>query len=163
MRLAKYALVLALALPLGNVTKAQDLAVGLDAAEEGDYSTALQVFSLLAEDGDAEAQFYLGMLYAEGMGLAQDWPEARRLWMRAAVQGHARAQHALGYIYSEGFGVPQDYLAAHMWLNIAAANGDDEARDEREALASEHLTPEQVITAQARARLCMSSGYQDCD
>ena len=48
-----------------------------------------------AEQGDADAQFNLGVMYAEGEGVARDDAEARRWYRKAAEQGHADAQHNL--------------------------------------------------------------------
>jgi len=80
----------------------------------------------------------------------------------AAEQGAAIAQSNLGRMYVNGPGVPQDYVLAHMWSNIASANGRDTATQIR-ALVVEEMTREQIADAQARARVCMSSGYQDCE
>ena len=54
-------------------------------------------------------------------------------------------------MYADGLGVPQDYVSAHMWLNLAAATGDEEARKARELVAA-RMTREQIAEAQARAR-----------
>ena len=46
-------------------------------------------------------------------------------------------------------GVPQDYVSAHMWLNLAAATGDEEARKARERVAAS-MTREQLRTAEQK-------------
>jgi len=56
----------------------------------------------------------------------------------------------------------QDYVTAHMWLNIAAANGDATAGD-RCNIAARAMTAAYISEAQRRARVCMGSGYSDCD
>ena len=61
----------------------------------------------------------------------------------AAEQGEAGAQNNLGLMYSNGRGVPQDYVSAHMWLNVAAATGDEDARKARENVAAS-MTREQI-------------------
>ena len=55
-------------------------------------------------------------------------------------------------MYANGRGVPQDYVSAHMWLNLAAATGLERASQERDALAAEKMTPEQIAEAQTGAR-----------
>lgn len=60
------------------------------AYERGDYATALQLLRLLAERGDAEARFHLGMMYARGDGVAQDNKEAVK-WYRLAAEQCSRA------------------------------------------------------------------------
>ena len=67
------------------------------------------------------------------------------------MQGNASAQLNLGIMYGTGQGVPQDYVSAHMWLNLAAATGGEEARKARERVAVS-MTREQIAEAQARAR-----------
>jgi len=50
----------------------------------------------LAEQGNAEAQFALGRMYAEGLGVAQDEADALAWYGRAAEQGHADAHREVG-------------------------------------------------------------------
>ncbi len=49
---------------------------GAAAYQRGDYATALQEFKPLAEQGDAEAQNFLGLMYELGRGVPQDYAEA---------------------------------------------------------------------------------------
>ena len=63
----------------------------------------------------------------------------------------AVAQFSLGVMYSKGRGVPQDYVQAHMWVNLAAAQGIEDARELRDILA-ELMTPAQIAEAQRLAR-----------
>ena len=80
----------------------------------------------------------------------------------AAEQGNALAQGELGVLYGKGQGVTQDYATAHMWLNIATANGADGAAENRDIVAN-LMAPADISEAQRRARVCMESGYSDCD
>ena len=77
--------------------------------------------------------------------------EALQHWQAAADSGDRHAMLELGRLYLQGLGAPQDYVLAHMWFNLAAARGEREALNEREALAAK-MTPEQVATAQKMAR-----------
>lgn len=141
---------------------AQDFDAGWRTFIAGDYETAIENWMPLAEQGGARAQGLLGYMYATGEGVPQDYKEAMKWYRLAAEQGYARAQGLLAYMYKYGYGVPQDFVFAHMWLNIASTNGNQEAsvmRTEIEAL----MTRSQIADAQARARVCMASGYQDCD
>src|SRR6188768_1068901 len=61
-----------------------------------------------AEQGDATAQYNLGVMYDTGKGVPQDYPEARKWFLKAAEQGHSDAQYNLGVMYDTGKGVPQD-------------------------------------------------------
>ena len=81
--------------------------------------------------------------------------EAARWYRLAAEQGDERAQSNLGLMYDTGRGVLQDIVLAHMWFNIASANGNEFATENR-AFAVEKMTREQIADAQTRARVCMS-------
>ena len=108
---------------------AQDYQKGLAAAQAGDFATALQEWTPLAEAGDAFAQTYLGIMYSNGDGVPQDYAEAVR-WYRLAVdQGVASAQSNLGSMYRRGDGVPQDYAEAVKWYRLAAEQGDADAQN----------------------------------
>ncbi len=61
------------------------------------------------------------------------------------------AQFNLGVMHSKGRGVPLDYVQAHMWVNLAAAQGEESYRKSRDKLA-EQMTPAQITEAQRLAR-----------
>ena len=157
-RVAVFAVCTSLAAPVA----AQDYNVGLEAARRGDYATALENWQPLAEQGYAYAQYSLGLMYKNGDGVPQDYAEALRWYRLAAEQGYAYAQHNLGSMYENGQGVPQDYIMAHIWLNLASANGSKKGGEWRDKVAAK-MTPADISEAQRRARVCMSSGYEDCD
>ena len=74
-----------------------------------------------AEAGHAEAQFSLGEMYAEGLGVQQDDAQARSWFEYAAAQGHAEAQCRLGRMLAKGLGGSRDCARAQHWLMEAAA------------------------------------------
>ena len=78
--------------------------------------------------GNAEAQFRLGMLYANGEGVELDHAKAAGLILDAAKQGHAQAQTTLGWLYANGYGVDQDDARARTWYQRAAESGDLKAQ-----------------------------------
>jgi len=140
-------LVLLLAVPAAG----QDFQKGFEAAERGDYATALREWRPLAEVGLAGAQLRLGIMYYAGQGVPQDYAEAVKWWRLAAAQGLADAQSNLGAMYHNGRGVPQDYVLAHMWANLAAAQGNETAAKNRD-IAVSLMTPADLSTAQKMAR-----------
>ena len=93
----------------------------------GYYATALLIRPL-AEQGNAIAQYNLGVMYDQGEGVPQNDAEAMKWYRLAADQGHARAQYTLGTIYHEGRGVKQNYAEAFKWYRLAADQGDAEAQ-----------------------------------
>ena len=82
----------------------------------------------LAEAGDTEAQYNLGLMYFNGRGVAQDDVEAVAWYRQAAGQGHAKAQTRLGVMYDTGKGVAQDDVEAVAWYRQAAEQGIAEAQ-----------------------------------
>lgn len=76
-----------------------------------------------AEQGDTEAQYDLGLMYANGEGVARDDEQAVRWFRLAAEQGDADAQFNLSFMYLNGEGVPQDYEEAIRWFRAAAEQG----------------------------------------
>ncbi len=97
---------------------------GVAAFERGDYATALKEFRPLAEQGNADGQFNLGLMYDLGRGVTQSYAEAWKWYRLAAEQGNAEAQNNLGYMFDKGEGVPQDYAEALRWYRKAAEQGD---------------------------------------
>ena len=104
----------------------------------------------------------LGTMYHLGERVAQDYKEAVWWYRKAAEQGYADGQFGLGAMYANGHGVLQDSALAHMWFNIAILNGDADAADNSDIIASK-LSSADIVEAQKRAKRCMASGYKDCD
>ena len=76
-----------------------------------------------AEQGDATAQYNLGVCYGDGVGVTQDYSQAAHWFRQAAEQGHAFAQHSLGNSYFRGYGVTKDLSQAVYWYRKAAEQG----------------------------------------
>jgi TPR repeat protein len=75
----------------------------------------------LAENGDAIAQYNLGVNYATGQGVATNLVEAIKWYHKAADQGNATAQRLLGVYYYNGWGgLTVDYAEAAKWYRKAA-------------------------------------------
>ena len=100
-----------------------DFKTGLDAYQRADYATALQEWRPLAEKGDANAQYNLGLLYNQGLGVQQDFKAAADWYRKAAEQGNSNAQYNLGVMGSTGQGVPKDPSQAMKWYLKAAEKG----------------------------------------
>src|SRR5438552_13377069 len=77
-----------------------------------------------ADQGDADAQFALGVNYGSAEGNLQDLVQAAQWYRKAADQNHSLAQFNLGLMYTKGEGVPQDEAAAVSWMRKAADQGD---------------------------------------
>src|SRR5437667_10144496 len=81
---------------------------GRAAFERGDYVTAIRLLRPLAEQGNANAQFLLGVMYSTGRGVPKDYAAAINWYRKAADQGDPNAQTNLGVMYRDGHGYPQD-------------------------------------------------------
>jgi len=86
-----------------------------------DHAEAVRWYRLAADQGLAEAQSMLGMLYYYGLlGVPEDNVEAVKWYRLAADQGLAEAQYNLGVSYYDG---PQNYAEAEKWFRLAAGQG----------------------------------------
>jgi hypothetical protein len=113
-------------------------------------TTGLPELLQLADQGDAAAQFALGVRYETGDGVPQDDEEAVRWFNRAAEQDDPGAQGMLGAYYSAGRSVPADPVKAYFWSILAKAGGD-EASKSRVALLASRLNHHQILDTQQRA------------
>jgi uncharacterized protein len=131
---------------------------GYAAYRRGDYQTAWHILRPLAENGDARAQFNVGVMYSEGQGVPQDHAEAGKWYRLSAGQGYAQAQYNLGLWYARAEGTSQDDVRAHMWFNLAATRfphsdilSRSAAIKNRDTVAS-RMTDDQIVQAQRLAR-----------
>ena len=115
------------------------------------YTELIEKWRQQAEQGDAEAQCNLGLMYDFGNGVPEDDTEAVKWYRKAAEQGYATAQHNLGMMYDFGNGVPEDDVESYMWLNLAAAQGTEEAKQSK-GILSEKMTKEQIAEGQKLSR-----------
>jgi TPR repeat protein len=116
-----------------------------------------------AQQGDVRAQFYLGALYAQGIGVAQSDVEAFRWFLSAAERGHAQARLVTGEMYAIGRGVAKSNVDAYKWAS-AAATGANPADTQRSAqrlldLLAGRMTGADVAEGKQRAQsIAPSSG-----
>lgn len=101
---------------------------------DNDPEMAAGWFFRAAEQGHADAQFNLGLMYANGEGVGQDMMQAVELFKKAAEQGHVDAQNNLGAMYFTGEGVARDEKKAIEWFEKAAAQGNEDARANLDAI-----------------------------
>ena len=124
---------------------------GLAAYKKRNFATALKEWRPLAEQGNAVAQYSLGVMYDNGQGVPQDFKEAVRWYRLAADQGHAGAQNNLGAMFGQAHGVPHLPVLQHALYNLARAQGNEVAADNLKNLEPD-LTPQEIADAQALAR-----------
>jgi len=95
--------------------------------QQSDFLDTLQS----AEQGEAEAQYNVGLMYDYGQGVAENDAECMKWFRKAAEQGHAEAQFRLGLIYAGidvARGTSQNENTAAEWYRKAALQGYPEAQ-----------------------------------
>lgn len=90
------------------------------ASDEDIFKTKL----ITADQGDAEAQSAVAVMYLTGKGTAKDVDKAFIYFQKSAEQGDAEGQAGLGYLYSRGIGTAKDYEKAFTNLSLAAEQGN---------------------------------------
>jgi hypothetical protein len=91
------------------------------ACQREEYATALRLWHPLAEQGDADAQFHLGLMYESGQGVLRNDADAIKWYRKAAEQDDAVAQFNLGVMYAKG--ASPNYSEAALWYRLAADHG----------------------------------------
>ncbi|HOX16391.1 MAG TPA: tetratricopeptide repeat protein [Smithellaceae bacterium] len=102
--------------------------------EDKDYKNAYQVCK---EEKDYNAQYIIGEMYYNGLGVKEDHAEAMLWFRKAAEQGNGQAQFFVGYMYYNGLGVKKDHAEAMLWFRKAAKNGHIRARIYRDMMLNQ--------------------------
>ncbi len=117
------ALIMALSGSFSMVHAAGEMNESFDAASTGNFKGAITIWEDLAEEGDPQAQFNLGLMYHGGLGLPRNENKAVKLYQSAAEGGYSAAQVYLVVGYEEGwFGLPQDSSKAYYWRGMLTAS-----------------------------------------
>jgi tetratricopeptide (TPR) repeat protein len=102
----------------------ETLEEGWDAYNAGDYARALEIFGPLAEAGEPEAAYALGLIHANGLGVVRDDALGAGYVADAASAGYSPAQDLLGYMYDFGLGLPINHDLAEYWYQKAVDAGE---------------------------------------
>ena len=130
---------------------------GIEAYTIGDFPKAIAEFQALADQGDIDGQYFLGLFYHNGFGVKRDQAESLKWFLKAAQQGDARSQYYAGIMHAAGQGVAKDLPVADMWLSLSAANPKSSYRDslytkEEIDKIEKKMTPEQIAQAKDLAK-----------
>jgi len=123
-----YRLSLALILTVESSLACGSLEAGVDDYNGGEYALAMHELLPLAEKDNAEAQYYVGLMYANGQGELKNEITAAGWYLQSAGGGNVNAQLALGDMYAFGRGVAEDDAQAEVWSWRAATAGNVEAQ-----------------------------------
>ena len=107
---------------------ADPVADGLGAYERGDYLAAYRLCLPWAQNGNRDAEFLIGLMYAEGHGVRQSYAEAARWYQDAADDGQDAAENNLGQMYAGGRGVRRSLAQAATLYWRAADQGNHRAQ-----------------------------------
>ena len=117
---------------------------------------------ILAEQGYASAQYNLGLMYANGDGVAENDQEAVRWYKLAAEQGDADAQHNLGLMYENGDGVAENDQEAVRWFRLAAEQGNASAQFNLGVMyANGQGVVQNIVRAYVWFSVAAAQGYED--
>lgn len=132
-----------------------------------DYEKYVYWSKLSSEQGYTFAQYEMGQIYYQGIGVNRDYQEAFRWYRIASNSGHILAQYAVANMYYYGNGVNVNYMKSYMWAYIALENSRDEY-DRAGPIglmydAASQMTASDVIDYELKARICIDSSYAECD
>jgi TonB family protein len=102
---------------------------GIDAYSGGDYARAIHDLLPLAEKGNGDAEYYVGLMYADGQGVLKNDATALNWLLQAAGNANAKAQQKLADIYAFGKGVSENDAVAAYWRWRAAATAATNAKN----------------------------------
>jgi hypothetical protein len=103
----------------------------------------------LAEQGNVEAQFELGNIYAAGEAVTKDYVEALRWYKKAAEQGYPKAQDRVSAWYAGGHGTSMDNVEAYFWLSLAKKSGTIKTFLDSQRM-EQYLTTDQIAAVNKR-------------
>ena len=115
-----------------------------DLMEAGRFAEAREALWPAARSGNADAEELIGVMYALGLGVEQDYTRAFEWYLRSAMKGHPGAQSGVGWYYEVGLGMPApDLVRAYMWYVLSAIGGDPDAAISQEEVIKK-MTPKEI-------------------
>lgn len=145
------------------VAGASPLSDGEKAYRGGNFASAMRILRPLAESGSADAQYYLGMMYAQGKGVQKNTDEAIKWFRLAARKPDVGAMMQLGILYEDR----GDDVRAYMWYALANELVDpkSDAAEELDMSVTDlgmGLTKDEIAQANRLIKQCKASGYKNC-
>lgn len=121
--------------PVSDFTQKDRYKLGLRWYQQGQYDIARKMWTPLAQNGDCDAEYALGLLYFNGLSVRKNVSTALKWWGRAAEQAQPQALNSLGVVYSfsrvpyttldcrKGCGEPRNLQEAYKWFGLAVKYG----------------------------------------
>jgi TPR repeat protein len=117
------------ALPARGDTHQASFVDGMRAHLAKRYGDSRPIFAGLAAAGNVRAQFMMGTIHEQGLGVPKNLANAAAWYRKAAEGGNASAQYNLGVLYQFGKGIAKDAKAAAFWHRKAANQGHGRAQN----------------------------------
>lgn len=141
------AILLSLTAIVSGSTANAELEEARDLMEDGKFIEARAALWPAARSGNAEAEELIGVMYAMGLGVEQDYERAFEWYLRSAMKGHPGAQSGVGWYYEVGLGMPSvDLTRAYLWYVLSAIGNDPDAMISQEEVVKK-MTKEQIDKA----------------
>ena len=121
-------MVLAIGVLFAPMVLATDFDEAVSLHRSGKSAQALAALTDLASKGSADAQFYLGAMYASGNGVKRDTAQALKWQLKAAEQGHVLAQYNAAVLLARGDKSSRNLKEAAKWFEKAGEAGLPEAQ-----------------------------------
>lgn len=143
----RYCITIASAFALWVGTALAEIEEARDLMEKGRFVEARELLWPAARSGNADAEELIGVMYAMGLGVEQDYQRAFDWYLRSSMKGHPGAQSGVGWYYEVGLGMPTpDLMRAYMWYVLSAIGGDPDAAISQEEVVKK-MTQEQIEKA----------------
>lgn len=143
----RYCIIIASAIALWATAAAAEIEEARDLMEEGKFVEARELLWPAARSGNSDAEELIGIMYAMGLGVEQDYQRAFDWYLRSSMKGHPGAQSGVAWYYELGLGMPKpDLMRAYMWYVLSAIGGDPDAAISQEEVVKK-MTQEQIEKA----------------
>ncbi|MEK6223346.1 MAG: sel1 repeat family protein [Thermodesulfobacteriales bacterium] len=121
--------------PVSDFTQKDRYKLGLRWYQQGQYDIAKKMWKPMAENGDCDAEYALGLLYFNGLSVRKNYNTALKWWSRAAEQAQPQALNSVGIVYAhlrvsyttldckKGCGEAKNLITAYKWFGLAIEYG----------------------------------------
>jgi hypothetical protein len=115
----------------------------------------------MAEKGVSNAQYNVGLMYHNGLGVTQNYNEAYKWLLVSSEQGNLNSIRLLSTMYALGNGIPKDFLKSYMWAKIGADNDDQNSKLMLNGLVKE-MSNSDLDKANALVKECNNKNFIGC-
>ena len=108
-----------------------------------------------------EAQYNLGSIYLDGLGVVQNFSKAFSNFLLSAENGFEMSQYKLSLMFLNGWGTDIDKIKAFMWVNIASSRNHEQSIKKRDELLK-ILSTKDVQKGQELSLVCFEKKLKNC-